>query len=433
MSDIRAEAPVEPDPSATSIGNDQTVAEAPKPESTVDVPSAPTTSEDATKAEEKTAEGETLRDSARGGRGHLTDIPTTDKSTDAEKTDANANANASNTEHPNKKRKMNANKSDYSVLPESSDADEIRRQVEFYFSDSNLPTDRFLLELTGGHKNNPVDLKVIHNFKRMQRFQPYSAVLEAVKQSSTLNVDDKGEITRKEPLDEKFSDNVDENRNIHQDKTLARSIYAKGFGSEHATSQTEIEEFFAVYGNVNAVRLRRQADGFFKGSVFVEFKSEQEAQDFLKLDPAPKYKNSAENEEKTLQIKSKKEYVEGKTEDIREGRVAPKSPRSQAKFGRNDRGDRNGGNNRDRDNGGKWSRGGGARGRGNRGNSRGRGGARGGRDRRDRDGGDRRGGNDRNAERAAAAGAENGDKNDKKRSAEGGEQQGDAKKAKSDE
>lgn len=44
----------EPDPAATSISNDTTLNEAPNADATADVPSAPTTSEDAAKAEEKT-------------------------------------------------------------------------------------------------------------------------------------------------------------------------------------------------------------------------------------------------------------------------------------------------------------------------------------------------------------------------------------------
>lgn len=57
--ELRAEGQVEPDPAATSIGNDQTVNETSKPEETAAVESAPTTSEDAKAAEEKTAEGTT--------------------------------------------------------------------------------------------------------------------------------------------------------------------------------------------------------------------------------------------------------------------------------------------------------------------------------------------------------------------------------------
>lgn len=244
----------------------------------------------------------------------------------------------------------------------------------------------------------------------MRHFQPYSAVVDAVKASTMLDITDDGSITRKVPLSDKFTDDIDENRKIHQDKTMARSIYAKGFGEEAKTTQFDVEEFFTVYGTVNAVRLRRKPDGHFKGSVFVEFATEDEAQDFLKLDPKPKFKDQE------LQVKSKKEYVDDKVEDIKEGRVRPNSPRRNGGGRDND----NWNDRRGRDQRGGGNRGG-ARGRGGRGRGRGGGGGgrggsrgRGGRDNRDR------GPTDRNEERS------------NKRSAPESGEQGEAKKTKTD-
>jgi lupus La protein len=125
---------------------------------------------------------------------------------------------------------------------ESSDATEIRRQVEFYFSDSNLPIDRFLLEETGGPANKPFPLKTIHNFKRMRHFQPFSAVVEAVKGSTFLEVNDKDEVYRKVPLDERFTLDVAKNNELLTSSSMARSIYAKGFGKEEEKTAFDIEE-----------------------------------------------------------------------------------------------------------------------------------------------------------------------------------------------
>jgi len=58
MAATAAEAQVEPDPSATSIGNDQTVKEATNPDSSAAVEPEPTESEDVTKAKEDAAERE---------------------------------------------------------------------------------------------------------------------------------------------------------------------------------------------------------------------------------------------------------------------------------------------------------------------------------------------------------------------------------------
>jgi lupus La protein len=225
---------------------------------------------------------------------------------------------------------QNKRRTNYDNLEESNDADEIRRQVDFYFSDSNLPTDAYLLKLTGGHENNPVPLKEIHKFKRMQHFQPFSAVVEAVKGSESLNLSETNEITRKTPLDPKFTDDIRQNRTLMHSDSMPRSIYAKGFGEETENSQPEIEAFFAPFGEIRSVRLRRQADNLFKGSVFVEFADEQTAKDFLTLDPTPKFGN----EEKELQVMSKQAYVDTKHQGILDGSVKPRSPPRDHRGGR---------------------------------------------------------------------------------------------------
>ncbi|KAF2768286.1 winged helix DNA-binding domain-containing protein, partial [Teratosphaeria nubilosa] len=207
----------------------------------------------------------------------------------------------------------------------SNDADEIRRQVEFYFSDSNLPIDQYLLTETGGHKNRPVPLKVIHGFKRMRHFQPYGAVRDAVKESKFLDVDDHDEITRKKPLSDKFSDDANENRALVHTSSMPRSIYAKGFGEETKTTHLDIEQFFAPYGPISSVRLRRKDDGEFKGSVFVEFETEELQKQFVELDTKPQWNG------KDLEIMGKQEYVDVKHQGILDGTVRPKSPGSRGR------------------------------------------------------------------------------------------------------
>lgn len=290
------------------------------------------------------------------------------------------------------RNKTNRIKTRFDNQPESDDHDEIRAQVEFYFSDSNLPQDGYLLGQTGGHENKPVPLKVIHNFKRMRHFQPYAAVREAVQTSSFLNLDDNDEITRKVPLSDKFKvDDVDGNKRLLAKGDLSRSIYAKGFGEEIHSTQLDIEGFFAPYGPINSIRLRRHEDGEFKGSVFVEFKNEQVMQQFLDLEPKPQWGD------KDLEIMTKQEYVDVKHKGILDGLVKPRGQRGQ----RGQRGGyKNFSNNRGRDNyrgkrsrddvddddwksrrdrdqrddrrGGDRSHGSRARGRGNRGGYRGR-------------------------------------------------------------
>ena len=156
----------------------------------------------------------------------------------------------------------------------------------------------------------------------MRHFQPKSAIISALKESKLLNlVNDDTEIQRKEPLPEGLVGKpMKEIQKVHEDQSMARTIYAKGFGEEEASTQFDIEAFFANYGSTNSVRLRRDMDRTFKGSVFVEFDNEETAKTFLAVEAAPTYKGN------TLLIKSKKQYCDEKVEAIQAGRIRPHSP-----------------------------------------------------------------------------------------------------------
>ncbi|KAK2613920.1 hypothetical protein N8I77_000788 [Diaporthe amygdali] len=280
-------------------------------------------------------------------------------------------------------RDSNNRKYDPSILTVTDDPHLIRVQVEFYFGDNNLPQDKFMWNLTGGFDNNPVPLKKICSFGRMHRFQPYEAVVKALRDSQFLVISgDEGSETVARKVPYKSSKPGDK---------FPVSVYVKGFGEEKPSTQFDIEAFFAKFGPVNAIRLRRTDDHLFKGSVFAEFDTEEDAKAFLALDPPPKW------EGQDLKIMSKRAYVDEKKELIDEGKLEPsksKAPRTfwegvdlgRGRGGQHFRGDKDDWKARkdhDRRNNNRGGRGGrGGRGRGGRG--------RGGRDfdrgnRRDRD------------------------------------------------
>ncbi|KAI9841541.1 MAG: hypothetical protein M1837_000642 [Sclerophora amabilis] len=222
--------------------------------------------------------------------------------------------------HPRK----NNSKFDPSSLEITDDPDQIRKQasistlVEFYFSDSNLPMDKFLYDQVGGSKNSPVKISLLHDFKRMKRFQPYEAIVAALKDSQVLDVTEDELVRRKVPLDEPtYGKTVEEGKRKWEDKTMSRSIYAKGFGEEGPKTQFDIEAFFAPYGPTNAIRLRRTPTRNFKGSAFVEFADDETQQAFMALDPKPKWRGNE------LLIKTKQDYVDTKAADIAAGRIKP--------------------------------------------------------------------------------------------------------------
>jgi lupus La protein len=255
----------------------------------------------------------------------------------------------------------NASKYDPSVLPDTDDPVQIRGQVnrvnflgrlsnnwhywqiEFYFSDSNLLIDDFMMRQIGGASNLPVKVETLLKFGRVKRFKPVSAIVPALRESAFLEVtgpEGQEEVKRKVPYDPVTGPS----------KLDSRSVYVKGFGDEEASTQFDIEAFFQPHGPIRSVRLRRANDSkLFKGSVFVEFENEETQEKFLALDPKPLWKGEQ------LIVTSKKEYTDKKTQDIRDGKLVPSET---------------------------WSRG------ANRGKFRGRG-NRGGRGRGDRDRGDR--------------------------------------------
>lgn len=177
--------------------------------------------------------------------------------------------------------------------------EEVLKQVEFYFSDSNLPKDKFLWRTVQSNQEGWVSISTIASFNRMKKFRPLSAVVDALKKSEFLVVSENGEmIKRKNPILQQ-SDSDKQSR-------FQRSIYAKGFGEETPTTQEDLEAFFQPFGKINEVRLRRDDNKKFKESVFVEFADSEDAKKFLELSEKPKYKDNE------LLIMSKPAYVEMK-------------------------------------------------------------------------------------------------------------------------
>ncbi|CRK37702.1 hypothetical protein BN1723_018652, partial [Verticillium longisporum] len=87
----------------------------------------------------------------------------------------------------------------------------------------------------------PVDVKHIHNFKRMRCYPNYATLVSALKESSVLEViGEEGEeqVKRKEP----YKLTVDKN------DVTKRAVYVKGFGDETPKTQFDLEDFFTEHG-----------------------------------------------------------------------------------------------------------------------------------------------------------------------------------------
>ncbi|KAL9025993.1 MAG: hypothetical protein Q9196_005277 [Gyalolechia fulgens] len=354
MSNTKLET-TEPDPSSTAISNDMsantnTVMEESNPTADADskVGNDLPTTDDVDKA---IAEVEARRNEKEGSgdkeatkevtvetNGHET--AEKDEDVDAEKKEPSERVKEgqkwNNRDRNGKARKdfEDYKKNYISDLTSQKESSDPSNKVEFYFSDSNLLQDQFLFNKVQGHDNLPVPISIIHSFKRMRHFQPLSAIVDALKESATLNIvgDENDHIQRKTPLPEGLKDKpMGEIKKVFEDEAMKRSVYVKGFGEEEPSTQFDIEAFFAEYGPTNSVRLRRSFNKMFKSSVFVEFDTEESQKKFLELDPKPKWKG------KDLIIKSKKQYCDDKVDDIKAGRIKPRSAEARRPQASDDR------------------------------------------------------------------------------------------------
>eukprot|EP00755_Sulcionema_specki_P000020 Sspe_Gene.25026::Locus_10007_Transcript_2_2_Confidence_0.667_Length_1443::g.25026::m.25026/K11090/LA, SSB; lupus La protein len=152
------------------------------------------------------------------------------------------------------------------------------RQFRFYFSNSNIMKDKFLL---GKVKENPegwVQLAVLCTFNRVKAITTdvaeVASALEGI-EGLELNAD-KTSIRRKEPLPEKWT--PDE-----------RTLYAKGVPEDEDIEV--LEKFFSQYGKVLMVQKRRApraGDVKYKNSVHIEFETVEDMQKALAAKPVYK-------------------------------------------------------------------------------------------------------------------------------------------------
>jgi len=144
----------------------------------------------------------------------------------------------------------------------------IRKQIEFYFGDSNFPKDKFLRAQAAQNEQGYVAIATLLTFKKMTSIcdDPVK-IVAAIKDSDFVDVNQEGTmIKRKSPLPE-------------NDTSAQRTIYAKGFVP--GTSIEDIGAKFAHIGKVLSVRIRKFADKKPKPSALIEFSTVEEAKKLL--------------------------------------------------------------------------------------------------------------------------------------------------------
>ena len=137
----------------------------------------------------------------------------------------------------------------------------IKKQVEFYFGDSNLPRDKFLQAEIAKDKEGWVSLPTILSFNRMKALTTdKSLVLEALKESGLIEISKDGNMIRR----------ISEIKNSNP---LERTLFVSGLKKE--SSLEDLEKYFeeSCSGLASIRMLRTREDHSFTGNVFIEFGS----------------------------------------------------------------------------------------------------------------------------------------------------------------
>lgn len=191
----------------------------------------------------------------------------------------------------------------------SEQEQKIIRQMSYYFGDSNLTRDKFLLEEIKKDEGW-VTFEVLLTFKRLASITTDVAeIVAALKKSEDdlLEVNEEGTKVRRNP-----ERAIPEYNEEVRKELLSRTAYVKGFplDSEIGT----LLDFFSTFEQkVENVQMRKYMEKAtktykFKGSVFVTFKSTDDLKAFLA-------KEKVTYKETDLIVKSQEQYLEEKKEE----------------------------------------------------------------------------------------------------------------------
>ena len=186
----------------------------------------------------------------------------------------------------------------------------VRAQMEFYFSDSNLPRDKFLRETVEADPEGFVDISLLATFSRMRALlapfggphndETVAALVDLLGTSAELTVSDDGRRVRRTAA-VRAREEIDA-------EVEARSVYASPFAM--TATIDEITAFFAQHATVRSVRLRRHVTSKdFKGSVFVELADAAACEKLVSAETA------LEHDGARLSVMMKKAYLEKKKKD----------------------------------------------------------------------------------------------------------------------
>ncbi|XP_053611968.1 la protein homolog [Plodia interpunctella] len=202
----------------------------------------------------------------------------------------------------------NGQNNEKNTVPDAELESSIIRQVEYYFGDVNLPRDKFLREqvkLDDGW----VPLDILTRFNRLAKLTTDTDVIAKALNNSTsglLEVSEDNKKIRRHP--EMPIPEMNEER---RKDLLSRTVYAKGFPKD--STLDDLIKFLKQYEETENIIMRRYVDRqtkkrLFKGSIFVTFKTKEQAEKFLAT-------KDVKYGETDLLLRWQEEYVNSKQEE----------------------------------------------------------------------------------------------------------------------
>lgn len=149
---------------------------------------------------------------------------------------------------------------------------DVKKQVEFWFSDVNLHKDKFMKNIIEQSRDGYIDISVLTSFNRMKKLTTdVKLIARALKNSPIVEVNLEGtRVRRKDPLGDSPKD-VD-----------SRTVYVELLPKR--VTHVWLERVFSKCGNVVYVSIPRyKSTGHPKGFAFVEFETEEQAQKAIEM------------------------------------------------------------------------------------------------------------------------------------------------------